>query len=91
MLSASATISPHTVLDAVEAGLEKGEFFVYPGPGTRLIVLLRRLLPGLLWQRLHQVDEANRPAAESATVTATAAATAATAEADERPVVAFEG
>jgi NAD(P)-dependent dehydrogenase (short-subunit alcohol dehydrogenase family) len=89
MLSASTTISPHAVLDAVEAGLEKGEFFVYPGPGTRLIVLLRRVLPGLLWQRLHQVDEANRPAAETASDAE--AATDADSEADERPVVAFEG
>ena len=54
---ASATmIQPEEVVDAIEDALERGEFWVFPGKGTRWVWRLRRFLPGLLWRRLHQIE-----------------------------------
>jgi len=49
-------IAPDDVLDAIEAGLEKGRLFVFPGRGTRFGVLMRRWFPGLLWRIVHRVE-----------------------------------
>ena len=50
-------LEPDTVLDAIESALERGEFFVFPGKGTRLGWRLRRWLPDLLWRRIHAAEE----------------------------------
>ncbi len=49
-------IAPDEVLDAIEAGLEKGRLFVFPGRGTRFGVLMRRWFPGLVWRIVHRVE-----------------------------------
>jgi NAD(P)-dependent dehydrogenase (short-subunit alcohol dehydrogenase family) len=49
-------IAPATVLDAIEASLESGRLFVFPGRGTRLAVLLRRFAPGLVWRSVHWAE-----------------------------------
>lgn len=49
-------IDPQEVLDAIERGLERGELFVFPGRGTRFGWWLRRLLPGLIWSRVHRIE-----------------------------------
>lgn len=48
---------PQEVLDAVEAALERGEFWVFPGRGTRRLWRLRRLLPERLWRTVHRHDD----------------------------------
>lgn len=42
-------LKPETVLDQTERALEKGRFWVLPGPFTRLVWWVRRALPGPLW------------------------------------------
>lgn len=56
LLDASKAIRPEVVLDAIEQGIDRGDLFVFPGPGTRAIALLRRLAPGVLWKRMHDVE-----------------------------------
>jgi NAD(P)-dependent dehydrogenase (short-subunit alcohol dehydrogenase family) len=74
LLDASPPIQPETVLDAIERGLDRGHFFVYPGPATRVIVLLRRWFPGVLWKRLEALEaeaEGESPPAATPTDPAT--------------------
>jgi len=54
MVAASPRIQPAEVLDAIEAGLEAGRLWVFPGKGTAAAWRVRRLAPGLIWRRLHQ-------------------------------------
>jgi len=49
----SPPITAEQVVDAVERGLARGSFWIYPGPLTRLFIVLRRLIPGLLWRAVH--------------------------------------
>lgn len=49
-------IAPAEVLEAIEQGLEHGEFWVYPGKQTRFGALMRRWFPGLVWRQVHQVE-----------------------------------
>jgi NADP-dependent 3-hydroxy acid dehydrogenase YdfG len=55
-LDGAPPIEPQAVLDAIEAALEKDRFWVFPGRGTSLGWRLRRLVPGLLWNRVHKVE-----------------------------------
>ena len=55
MVDASAKIQPEEVVDAIEDALERGRFLVFPGRGTSVAGRLRRILPGLLWRRIHQL------------------------------------
>lgn len=50
------TLEPQDVLDAIDTALEAGEFFVFPGKGTKLGWRLRRFLPNLLWKRIHATE-----------------------------------
>ena len=52
----AGTLEPQAVLDAIDASLDAGEFFVFPGKGTRLAYRMRRFLPRLLWKRVHAVE-----------------------------------
>jgi NAD(P)-dependent dehydrogenase (short-subunit alcohol dehydrogenase family) len=56
LMEASGTIRPEVVLDAIEAGLDKGEFFVFPGPGTKSVWRMRRLIPSVLWKQLEGLE-----------------------------------
>lgn len=49
-------IQPDVVIDAIEACLDKGTFFVYPTRDAKIGVLMRRLFPGLIWKQVHQVE-----------------------------------
>lgn len=51
-----APISPGSVIDAVEACLKKGTFFVYPTRDAKVGAIMRRLLPGLIWKQVHKVE-----------------------------------
>jgi NAD(P)-dependent dehydrogenase (short-subunit alcohol dehydrogenase family) len=49
-------IPPEAVLDAIEAGLESGKLWVFPGRGTSLGWRMRRFFPNLMWRQLHKVE-----------------------------------
>jgi NAD(P)-dependent dehydrogenase (short-subunit alcohol dehydrogenase family) len=50
-------ITPEQVLDAIEAALERGRFWVFPGRGSTTAWRVRRFLPGLLWRGLHRTEK----------------------------------
>ena len=58
IFDAGEPLEPQDVLDAIDEALEAGEFWVYPGKGTKLGQRFRRLLPGLLWKRIHEAEGA---------------------------------
>ena len=55
-IESAPMIQPGEVLDAIEDALERGEFWVFPGKGTRAVWRMRRFLPGVLWSRLHKIE-----------------------------------
>ena len=54
--SGPAPIPPETVVDAIDQGIAKRRFLVYPGWHTRVGVLLRRFAPALLWKINHDAE-----------------------------------
>lgn len=56
LLDESPAIEPQEVLDAIERTLDDGSFWVFPGKGTKLGWRLRRLMPNVLWKRIHQLE-----------------------------------
>tara|TARA_R110002073_G_scaffold43485_1_gene121276 strand:- start:350 stop:1123 length:774 start_codon:yes stop_codon:yes gene_type:complete len=54
--SAGPPIEPQVVIDAIEACLAKGKFFVYPTRDAKIGAFMRRLFPGLIWKQVHQVE-----------------------------------
>ena len=57
MLESQGTpIAPRLVIDAIEAALKKGKFFVYPTRDAKIGVFMRRLFPALIWKQVHQVE-----------------------------------
>lgn len=59
LLDLMPPVAPETVLDAVEQGLARRRFWVFPGWQTRPGVWLRRLAPEPLWQLMRGIE---RPA-----------------------------
>jgi hypothetical protein len=49
-------IEPRDVLDAIESALAKGDFWVFPGKGTRTGYLMRRFFPNLIWKDVHKKE-----------------------------------
>jgi short-subunit dehydrogenase len=49
-------IAPVVVIDAIETCLEKGKFLVLPTRNAKIGAIMRRLLPGLIWKQIHQVE-----------------------------------
>jgi NAD(P)-dependent dehydrogenase (short-subunit alcohol dehydrogenase family) len=49
-------LTPQQVIDAIETSLGKGEFFVFPGKGTRVGYVLRRWLPNYIWNYNHKIE-----------------------------------
>ncbi|MBK6288788.1 MAG: SDR family oxidoreductase [Gammaproteobacteria bacterium] len=47
-------LEPQVVLDSIEVALAKGEFWVFPGKGTRFGYIMRRLFPDLIWKDVHK-------------------------------------
>jgi NAD(P)-dependent dehydrogenase (short-subunit alcohol dehydrogenase family) len=56
IFDAGPHIEPQEVLDAIDAALDDGEFFVFPGKGTKLGWRMRRFLPNVLWKRIHATE-----------------------------------
>ncbi|HEX2737390.1 MAG TPA: SDR family NAD(P)-dependent oxidoreductase [Acidimicrobiia bacterium] len=50
------SISPAAVLDAIEAGIEDGDLFVFPGRGSRFVWRLRRFAPQRVWSNLGRIE-----------------------------------
>ena len=49
-------IEPIEVIDAIEASLDKGDFFCFPGKQARIGYIMRRLLPGFIWKHAHKAE-----------------------------------
>lgn len=49
-------IEPGQVIDAIEACLERGKFFVLPATSAKMGILIRRLFPALLWKQVHKTE-----------------------------------
>lgn len=56
LFDTSPAITPDQVLDATEVALDRGQFWAFPGPLTYLYYLARRVVPGVVWWRVHQVE-----------------------------------
>jgi len=56
LFDAGEHIEPQEVLDAIDASLERGDLWVFPGKGARAAWRMRRFLPELLWKRVHRVE-----------------------------------
>ncbi len=50
------SLAPEEVLAEIDRCLAQGEFWVYPGKGTRSAVRMRRWFPNLLWKRIHKTE-----------------------------------
>lgn len=56
ILDENPPLAPETVLDAIEKSLEKNEFWVFPGKGTKLGYRVRRWIPDQIWQHVHKTE-----------------------------------
>lgn len=50
------TLQPEDVINDVEACLESGKFFSFPGKQTRMGYIMRRLFPNYLWNFSHKAE-----------------------------------
>jgi len=55
-IEAMPPIEPHEVLECIESALAKGDFWVFPGKGTRTGYLMRRFFPNLVWKDVHKKE-----------------------------------
>mgnify|MGYP003664112264 FL=1 len=56
LTASGATIEPEEVIADVEDCLEQGKFFSFPGKGTRMGYIMRRLFPNYLWNYSHKAE-----------------------------------
>lgn len=56
ILDENPPIQPEDVLDDIEAALEKNEFWVFPGKGTKMGWRVRRFFPAAIWKHIHKVE-----------------------------------
>jgi short-subunit dehydrogenase len=56
-LDQAPPIEPQEVWNAIEAALDKNQFMVFPGKGTKMVWRLRRWLPGMIWKNIHKIEE----------------------------------
>lgn len=49
-------IKPDHVLDQIQSALDKGRFWVFPGPLTGLVWRLRRWLPSVVWWVVRKIE-----------------------------------
>jgi short-subunit dehydrogenase len=49
-------IEPRQVIDAIEACLDKGKFYVFPGKRAWFGTVMRRLFPNAIWKQVHKVE-----------------------------------
>ncbi len=56
ILDENPPIQPEEVLDAIEVSLQKGEFWVFPGKGTKNGWRARRFVPEQIWKHIHKTE-----------------------------------
>jgi NAD(P)-dependent dehydrogenase (short-subunit alcohol dehydrogenase family) len=56
LLDENPFMEPGAVLDAIEASLEKGEFWVFPTRQAKMGWRMRRLLPNAVWTHVHRTE-----------------------------------
>jgi len=56
IVSDAGTLQPGDVLDDIEACLEGGKFWSFPGKGTRVGYFMRRFAPNLVWKTVHKTE-----------------------------------
>ena len=56
MLDAGEACGPDVILDDLEQALQKGEFWVFPGPGTKRGWRMRRWFPDMMWKFVHKTE-----------------------------------
>ncbi|MFO0697131.1 MAG: SDR family oxidoreductase [Polyangiales bacterium] len=49
-------LKPIDVINAIEDGLEKGTFMVFPNRNAKIGAFVRRFFPNLIWKQVHQVE-----------------------------------
>jgi len=47
---------PQQVIDEVEQAIEKDQFWVFPGKGTRMGYIMRRFFPAFVWNYVHKTE-----------------------------------
>lgn len=57
ILKMAKTITPESVLDAVERDLDAGELMVFPNGQSKQTVRMRRFMPQLLWNQLRKLEK----------------------------------
>lgn len=58
ILDETAPLSPQTVLNAMEKGLQKKHFWIYPDTRSSIGAKMRRLFPAQVWKHIHGVEKA---------------------------------
>ena len=56
LLEKNPAIEPEAVINEVEKALDKGEFWVFPGKGTKIGWRMRRWFPRMIWNYNHKVE-----------------------------------
>lgn len=49
-------LSPQQVIDEVETALGKNQFWVFPGKGTKMGYIMRRISPNYIWNYVHKLE-----------------------------------
>lgn len=49
-------LTPQQVIDEVEAALEKNQLWVFPGKGTKMGYIMRRISPDFIWNHVHKLE-----------------------------------
>jgi NAD(P)-dependent dehydrogenase (short-subunit alcohol dehydrogenase family) len=56
ILDENPHLDPSVVIDSIEKSLKKGEFWVFPGRGTKIGYVVRRLMPEQIWKHVHKTE-----------------------------------
>lgn len=56
ILDENPPIAPEEVLDAIEKGINKGDFWIFPGKGTKGGWFARRWMPEAIWKHIHKTE-----------------------------------
>ena len=55
-LKLSETLEPEDVIAAIDKGIDKGKFYVFPGRMTRMNVMFAKIFPKLGWNIVHRME-----------------------------------
>jgi short-subunit dehydrogenase len=56
ILDENPPITPEEVLDLIEVSIEKNDFWVFPGKGTKMGARMRRWFPDAIWKHIHKTE-----------------------------------